>query len=461
MKMVAAAEATGDRDLVAQGHYRGVWAGANRDPNPSALEELDAAQEVLREIGETHFSRGYWIAVTLRRSAGHHDKAVAGWRAAESETVCKRWNVMVWADGALIALDRGDLAAARAAVDRAWAYAIDVRDAGFIAYVHLTATEVAVFGGTPWPEAEVALDLAEGLTTGHPMVTAYNAEARGLAHFTAGALREADEDLARSITLLDGLWPMRTEARLRRVAIQQALGDVTQAVELLAELRSLADHCESGPWLVGQIDLRAAALSLDAGDSSDADELAHKALADVARGPWPPLVIVALELLSSIAVARESYTEAARLYGAAGAHRDTIEFRLETEPERSRLARDLAAARGAVGDADFDAAVEEGRALPLHDAVAYAQRARGERKRPLARLGRPHAFRTTSRGARGPGLVERGDRHSPLLRPRDREDAPVQRLRQGRRGEPDTTRRRRRSARHHLTNPHPHQGEDL
>ena len=41
-----------------------------------------------------------------------------------------------------------------------------------------------------------------------------------------------------------------------------------------------------------------------------------------------------------------------------------------------------AAIRNAIGDSDFDAAWAEGAALSTEEAIAYAQRGRGERKRP-------------------------------------------------------------------------------
>ena len=131
-----------------------------------------------------------------------------------------------------------------------------------------------------------------------------------------------------------------------------------------------------------QIAHRAAALALDQDDVAAADDLVHRALAEAASGPWPPIVVTVLELLASVAVARESHAEAARLAGAAAHLRDEIGFRYEPEPERSRLARDLGTARSALGDADYDAAVESGHRLTIDDAIAYARRARGERKRP-------------------------------------------------------------------------------
>jgi hypothetical protein len=44
----------------------------------------------------------------------------------------------------------------------------------------------------------------------------------------------------------------------------------------------------------------------------------------------------------------------------------------------------VAALRDAVGDNDFDAAWAEGAALSTEEAIAYAQRGHGERKRPTS-----------------------------------------------------------------------------
>ncbi len=47
----------------------------------------------------------------------------------------------------------------------------------------------------------------------------------------------------------------------------------------------------------------------------------------------------------------------------------------------------MAALRDALGDSDFDAAWAEGAALSTEEAIAYAQRGRGERKRPTSGWG--------------------------------------------------------------------------
>jgi DNA-binding CsgD family transcriptional regulator len=150
----------------------------------------------------------------------------------------------------------------------------------------------------------------------------------------------------------------------------------------VAELRAQAGHWDAGPWLLSQIDHRGAALAFDDGDPARADELAHRALSDAWLGPWPPLVVTALEILACVAAARESTTEAARLLGAAARARNDTGFRLDAEPERTRTASTAATVRQELGNDDFDRAFDEGTRLGLDEAVAYARRARGERKRP-------------------------------------------------------------------------------
>ena len=379
---LAAAQATGDADLNTHAAFWTSGAACDLDPTPDAVAAHSAARQALADIGENHFSRTHWMIAGTERVAGRYEEARREWALATSATVCKRCNVMVWSEGALLALAAGELAAAQDALDRAEAFAIEVRDAGFIAYVRLAETEVATYAGKPWPIASVEAGMSDGLATGHPLVLGFLSEARGVGRMVDCGFAEADDDLVHAIDHLDGSWPKRTEARLRRAAIRHALGDRHGAAGIVAELRESAARWDSGPWLLGRIEHRAAALALDAGNVGEADELAHRALSNAWLGPWPPVVVAALELLTSIAIARESCTEAARLYGAASQQRDAIDFRLDTEPERSRLDRDLTAAREVLGDADFEKAYDAGRRLSLDEAVAYARRARGERKRP-------------------------------------------------------------------------------
>lgn len=88
-----------------------------------------------------------------------------------------------------------------------------------------------------------------------------------------------------------------------------------------------------------------------------------------------------LECLAGIAVDVGSHLEAARLFGAADAMRHrmgSVRFKIDDASYDAWVA----AARDSLGEDDFDAAWAEGAALSTEEAIAYAQRGRGERKRP-------------------------------------------------------------------------------
>jgi DNA-binding CsgD family transcriptional regulator/Tfp pilus assembly protein PilF len=88
-----------------------------------------------------------------------------------------------------------------------------------------------------------------------------------------------------------------------------------------------------------------------------------------------------LECLAYIAADAGSYHEAARVFGAAAAARlHTGVARLKTLDADHEFR--LAAVRDSLGESDFQAAWDEGAALTIEEAIAYARRGRGERKRP-------------------------------------------------------------------------------
>jgi DNA-binding CsgD family transcriptional regulator len=90
-----------------------------------------------------------------------------------------------------------------------------------------------------------------------------------------------------------------------------------------------------------------------------------------------------LESLAALAGQDGSHREAARLFGAAEAVRlriGTVRFKIyDADYEAS-----VAVVRNALGDEDFQSALSEGAALSTQEAIAYAQRGRGERKRPTS-----------------------------------------------------------------------------
>jgi DNA-binding CsgD family transcriptional regulator len=90
-----------------------------------------------------------------------------------------------------------------------------------------------------------------------------------------------------------------------------------------------------------------------------------------------------LECLGTLAGDAGIHREATRLFGAAHGIRQrmgAIRFKIyEADYEAS-----VAALRDALGEQDFDSAWAEGAALSTEEAIAYAQRGRGQRKRPAS-----------------------------------------------------------------------------
>ncbi len=90
-----------------------------------------------------------------------------------------------------------------------------------------------------------------------------------------------------------------------------------------------------------------------------------------------------IELLGVLAAARERFSDAARLLAAAeAARRPLLYLAPGFTANRGAAARAASQARDILGEDRFTQAWEEGQGLTLDDAVAYAAREGGGRKRP-------------------------------------------------------------------------------
>jgi predicted ATPase/DNA-binding CsgD family transcriptional regulator len=119
------------------------------------------------------------------------------------------------------------------------------------------------------------------------------------------------------------------------------------------------------------------------GDLERAESLHHEALAAALGAQSILLVPMQLEALAGLAALGESFQEAARLFGAAEAARDAHGLARYSVDGQAYEA-DVERVRAALPDEEFRVAWQQGRAMSLDDAVAYASRGRGERKRPSA-----------------------------------------------------------------------------
>lgn len=113
---------------------------------------------------------------------------------------------------------------------------------------------------------------------------------------------------------------------------------------------------------------------------TEAENLCHRALEIRRQAGNKGTIGEVLEFLAALANRLDSHLEAARLFGAAMAARRAFSF-VRYGIYDDWYESSVAALRAAIPD-DFDTAWAEGAAMSLDDAVAYATRGRGERKRP-------------------------------------------------------------------------------
>ena len=121
------------------------------------------------------------------------------------------------------------------------------------------------------------------------------------------------------------------------------------------------------------------------GELADAEHLVREATLQWHRGSDRMDACDGIELLGVLAAARERFPDAARLLAAADAARRPLQYLAPGfTANRGAAARAASQARQILGEDRFTQAWEEGQQLTLDDAVAYAARRGGGRKRPAA-----------------------------------------------------------------------------
>jgi predicted ATPase/DNA-binding CsgD family transcriptional regulator len=161
---------------------------------------------------------------------------------------------------------------------------------------------------------------------------------------------------------------------------QLALGEINEATNSLDEAELLARPAGL-IWVLGRASrVRGKLLALE-GDMQAAESLAHEALSFGREAGDQIGVVDALELLARLVAEQNSPREAVRLWAAAESMRAELgyaRFPVDQAPHEAAIA----AAKLALGADDFAVVWAEGAKLSPGDAIAYATRGRGERKRP-------------------------------------------------------------------------------
>lgn len=135
-----------------------------------------------------------------------------------------------------------------------------------------------------------------------------------------------------------------------------------------------------GWHLAGALTVRAR-IAIAEQQFEQAERDAHDALAAIAGNRGYSVIPDALECLALAWCRRGQHEQAARILGAAAGLREQMGMRrfVIYDGAHDALVEEL---RNSLGDNVFDTHWAEGAALGPEDAVAYAQRGRGERKRP-------------------------------------------------------------------------------
>jgi predicted ATPase/class 3 adenylate cyclase/DNA-binding CsgD family transcriptional regulator len=234
-----------------------------------------------------------------------------------------------------------------------------------------------------WGEVAAARAAAEAMLAGGAELggrfAALGHVASGFAALAAGDGAAAHE--AREAALQDPIVDSGGTAALQRIwNAEAALADLD-----VGAARGWADEAVSTTtgWYSAMALTTRARVAIAQGEPTQAERDAHDALARAAETEAHLAVADTLECLADLTGDGGSAREAARLFGAAHAARQRIgEVRFKIYD--AGCAASVAALRDALGEQDFESAWAEGAALSTEEAIAYAQRGRGQRKRPTS-----------------------------------------------------------------------------
>jgi DNA-binding CsgD family transcriptional regulator len=247
---------------------------------------------------------------------------------------------------------------------RAWLFAI-------LGQLNAAETEV----GLCWAAGRSgSVRLAEFLG---PLAEARVAAARCDIAVAVGALRRA-ADGGRRVGIV-----FMVPAALAALACVAAIaGDESTAAAAVAEARAELGGRRQTITLAA-LGYAEGIMAWHRGELADAERLVREATLQWHRSGDRMDTCDGIELLGVLAAARDRFTDAARLLAAAGAARQPLQYLAPGfTANRGAAAHAASQARNVLGGDRFTQAQKQGQGLALDDAVAYATRKGGGRKRP-------------------------------------------------------------------------------
>jgi predicted ATPase/DNA-binding CsgD family transcriptional regulator len=418
---VLTCEVAQDSGVAAAIRARALADKAGIDLMFGAADSVDRAQQALALAREIDDPAVLARALTACGLTAAYNAELAGEYFAEAAELAResddRWRlsqILAWQANSAIAA--GDPIAARLAADEGRDLAEAIGDGFNSRHCRITLGVAQMWQGDPAGAVAQFRALAGEAGAAHDGLI----EAISLAHLGTTLAFQGDTTAAR--TVIDA--SLRSASEFGGIAISigyfalgnaaLAAGDVRTALDAGA---AAWEHGKFAPGLAGHLrpviaqatlasgDLIAARrwaddavglakgwavlmralstrarLAIAQGELEQGERDAHESLASI-REDFYLAVPDTLECVAALAGDAGSHREAARLFGAAAATRQrmgAVRFKVwEADYEWS-----VAALRDAMGQEDFDAAWAEGAALSTEEAIAYAKRGRGQRKRP-------------------------------------------------------------------------------
>ena len=291
---------------------------------------------------------------------------------------CWYFNLRAWGE-----LEHGRLPAARELANQGLGLANQIGDPVSVGLATATLVECDVLEGRPREGRARGEPCLERMRTmGVKSAHVWLENALSLVDVAEGAAEEACARIEATLRLLETMPTHDTvsKARRRLAAALLLLGDLDGAA---AEAERFFAHAQKGRHAHAEALARLllGRVSLARGEVIDAEGHLHDALGIAAERDFRLHAVNALEALARIAALTDTPTEAARLLAAARSAREELgAVRWPPEPELwADVEREV---RATLGDDAFATADAEGRALSLEEAVEYARRAHGKRRRP-------------------------------------------------------------------------------
>jgi len=276
-----------------------------------------------------------------------------------------------------IAFSAGDLASARAHCERALAMLPGKDQLSRYCAVEVRCLLDAATGDADAARERAEADLEQSRQEGLLLGSGALMHALGVAALAAGDLDRAEHWAVSIYEQEPDVCVAAWQAQEILVSVALARGDSARAkvhVErLLAAARPLRNRRAEALAHLGL----ARALLLE-GDDEQAESVAQDALKVLIHHGWRPSAIDALDVVAEVALRTGQHERAVRLIAAARQERTALGL-VAFPMLREAAMLNLASAGTALGDEGLERALRDGAGLSLEEAVAYAQRGRGER----------------------------------------------------------------------------------